>query len=644
MASNNELNDQELSRRKKAQELSDKGIEPFGSRYDRTSDSKKIFDEYDKYTLEELDAKNVIVKVAGRIMSKRRMGKIGFMHIQDRYGQLQIYLRKDVMSDEDYELFKSCDIGDIIGIEGQVCRTETGALSVKCLKYTHLSKALRPLPEKFHGLQDKEERYRRRYVDLIMNEDSKRIAFTRPKIIRAIQHYFDGLGLVEVETPVLQPILGGANARPFITHHNALNRDFYLRIATELPLKRLIVGGMEGVYEIGRLFRNEGMDPKHNPEFTTVEAYIAYSDIFGMMDTMEGLLASVSQEVLGTTEVTYQGNTYQLKGPYKRLRMADAVKEATGIDFDDRSLTLDKALQLAKDHQIQVENHQKTIGHILVLFFEAFCEDKLQQPTFLYGHPIETSPLAKRNKLDPRYTDRFELYIGGTEYVNAFSELNDPIDQRERFENQLKEKDLGNAEAAEVDNDYVEALEYGLPPTGGLGLGVDRLVMLLTNSDSIRDVLLFPTMKPIDNSEPVKEVKEVIPSQTPSVEKVDFSNVEIEPLFKEYVDFDTFSKSDFRAVKVKECVAVVKSKKLLKFILDDGTGEDRIILSGIHEYYEPEELVGKTCLAIVNLPPRNMMGIDSCGMLISAIHQVEGKEALNLIMLDNKIPAGAKMY
>ncbi len=644
MASNNELNDQELSRRKKAQELSDKGIEPFGSRYDRTSDSKKIFDEYDKYTLEELDAKNVIVKVAGRIMSKRRMGKIGFMHIQDRYGQLQIYLRKDVMSDEDYELFKSCDIGDIIGIEGQVCRTETGALSVKCLKYTHLSKALRPLPEKFHGLQDKEERYRRRYVDLIMNEDSKRIAFTRPKIIRAIQHYFDGLGLVEVETPVLQPILGGANARPFITHHNALNRDFYLRIATELPLKRLIVGGMEGVYEIGRLFRNEGMDPKHNPEFTTVEAYIAYSDIFGMMDTMEGLLASVSQEVLGTTEVTYQGNAYQLKGPYKRLRMADAVKEATGIDFDDRSLTLDKALQLAKDHQIQVENHQKTIGHILVLFFEAFCEDKLQQPTFLYGHPIETSPLAKRNKLDPRYTDRFELYIGGTEYVNAFSELNDPIDQRERFENQLKEKDLGNAEAAEVDNDYVEALEYGLPPTGGLGLGVDRLVMLLTNSDSIRDVLLFPTMKPIDNSEPVKEVKEVIPSQTPSVEKVDFSNVEIEPLFKEYVDFDTFSKSDFRAVKVKECVAVVKSKKLLKFILDDGTGEDRIILSGIHEYYEPEELVGKTCLAIVNLPPRNMMGIDSCGMLISAIHQVEGKEALNLIMLDNKIPAGAKMY
>ena len=644
MASNNELNDQELSRRKKAQELSDKGIEPFGSRYDRTSDSKKIFDEYDKYSLEELDAKNVIVKVAGRIMSKRRMGKIGFMHIQDRYGQLQIYLRKDVMSDEDYELFKSCDIGDIIGIEGQVCRTETGALSVKCLKYTHLSKALRPLPEKFHGLQDKEERYRRRYVDLIMNEDSKRIAFMRPRIIRAIQHYFDGLGLVEVETPVLQPILGGANARPFITHHNTLNRDFYLRIATELPLKRLIVGGMEGVYEIGRLFRNEGMDPKHNPEFTTVEAYIAYSDIYGMMDTMEGLLASVSQEVLGTTEVTYQGNTYQLKGPYKRLRMADAVKEATGIDFDDRSLTLDKALQLAKDHQIKVENHQKTIGHILVLFFEAFCEDKLQQPTFLYGHPIETSPLAKRNKLDPRYTDRFELYIGGTEYCNAFSELNDPIDQRERFENQLKEKDLGNKEAAEVDNDYVEALEYGLPPTGGLGLGVDRLVMLLTNSDSIRDVLLFPTMKPVDNSEPVK-AKEVIPSVTPTQSApVDFSNVEIEPLFKEYVDFDTFSKSDFRAVKVKECVAVPKSKKLLKFILDDGTGEDRIILSGIHEYYEPEELVGKTCLAIVNLPPRNLMGIDSCGMLISAIHQVEGKEALNLIMLDDKIPAGAKMY
>lgn len=488
------LTDQEKVRRQKMQDLRDKGIDPFGQAYERTHRSSDIKRDYGGYTKEQLDEMHVHAKVAGRIMTKRRMGKIGFMHMQDRDGQIQIYLRKDVLKEEPYELFKACDIGDIIGIEGEICRTEAGELSVKAMAYTHLSKALRPLPEKFHGLTDVEERYRRRYVDLIMNEESRRIAMTRPRIIRAIQHYLDGKGLIEVETPVLQPILGGAAARPFVTHHNTLDMDFYLRIATELPLKRLIVGGMEGVYEIGRLFRNEGMDPMHNPEFTTVEAYVAYSDMYGMMDLAEGMISAVAEEAIGKTEVEYNGKTISLKAPFKRVHMVDAVKEATGIDFWNE-MTVEEALALAKEHNIEVEKHQMTVGHIINLFYETYCEASFIQPTFVYGHPVEISPLAKKNATDPRFADRFELFIDGHEYANAFTELNDPIDQRERFEKQLELKALGDDEASEMDVDYVEALEYGLPPTGGIGFGVDRLVMLLTGSETIREVLLFPHMK-----------------------------------------------------------------------------------------------------------------------------------------------------
>ena len=641
------LTEQEKVRRQKMQDLQDMGIDPFGKRYDRTTTSGKIVEAYENCTKEELQEKEVHVKVAGRIMTKRRQGKAGFMHIQDVDGQIQIYVRKDVIGDDQYEIFKKNDIGDIVGIEGTVMKTDHGQLSVRAQVYTHLSKSLRPLPEKFHGLTDVEERYRRRYVDLIMNPEAKHIALTRPKIIRAIQHYLDGQGLVEVETPVLQPILGGASARPFVTHHNTLDMDFYMRIATELPLKRLIVGGLEGVYEIGRLFRNEGMDAMHNPEFTTVEAYVAYSDLYGMMDLIEGLFDSVANEVLDTTEITYQGQQLSLKAPFKRIHMVDAIKEACGVDFW-KEMTLDEAKALAKEHDIEVEKIHNSVGHIINLFFEKYVEETIVQPTFVYGHPTSISPLAKKNAEDPRFADRYELFICGHEYANAFSELNDPIDQRQRFEKQLELRELGDDEANEVDTDYVEALEYGMPPTGGVGLGIDRFVMLLTDQRTIREVLLFPTMKPLDSDKKVsKEVSAPAEAaQTAPVveEKIDFSNVQIEPLFQDQVDFDTFSKSDFRAVKVKECEAVKKSKKLLKFVLDDGTGVDRVILSGIHEYYEPEELVGKTCIAITNLPPRAMMGIDSCGMLISAVHHENGEEKLHLLMVDPHIPAGAKLY
>ena len=638
------LTEQEQIRRQKMEELRERGIDPFGHAYERTHRSGDIRREFGECSKEELEEKNVTVKIAGRIMTKRRQGKAGFMHIQDLDGQIQIYVRKDEIGDDAYEIFKKSDMGDIVGIEGIVMRTNHGELSVRAKVYTHLTKALRPLPEKFHGLTDKEERFRRRYVDLIMNEESKRIALTRPKIIRAIQRYLDGKGLVEVETPVLQPILGGAAARPFITHHNTLNMPFYLRIATELPLKRLIVGGLEGVYEIGRLFRNEGMDATHNPEFTTVEAYVAYSDLNGMMDLIEGLMEYVATEVCGTTEIEYQGKQISLKAPFRRLHMVDAIKEKCGVDFW-KEMSYEEACALAKEHDIEVEKKHNSVGHIINLFFEKYVEETLIQPTYLYGHPVSISPLAKKNADDPRFADRYELFINGKEYANAFSELNDPIDQRERFENQLKLRDLGDDEANEMDVDYVEALEYGLPPTGGVGMGIDRLVMLLTNQDTIREVLLFPTMKTLggvksENGVSSKEVS--TPNSEP--EKIDFSKVKIEPLFEEAVDFDTFSKSDFRAVKVKECVAVPKSKKLLQFTLDDGTGTDRTILSGIHAYYEPEELVGKTLIAITNLPPRAMMGIDSCGMLLSAIHEEEGEEKLHLLMVDDHIPAGAKLY
>ncbi len=647
------LTEQEKIRRQKMEELREKGIDPFGHAYARTHRSGDIRSEYGECTKEELDEQNVTVRVAGRIMTKRRQGKAGFMHIQDVDGRIQIYVRKDDIGEDAYELFKKSDIGDIVGIEGMLMRTNTGELSVHAKVYTHLTKALRPLPEKFHGLQDKEERFRRRYVDLIMNEESKRIALTRPRIIRAIQRYLDGKGLVEVETPVLQPILGGAAARPFITHHNTLNMPFYLRIATELPLKRLIVGGLEGVYEIGRLFRNEGMDATHNPEFTTVEAYVAYSDLHGMMDLIEGLLEYVAMEVCGTTEIEYQGKQISLKAPYRRLHMVDAIKEACGVDFW-KEMSYEEACAIAKEHGIEVEKKHNSVGHIINLFFEKYVEETLIQPTYLYGHPVSISPLAKKNADDPRFADRYELFINGKEYANAFSELNDPIDQRERFENQLKLRDLGDDEANEMDVDYVEALEYGLPPTGGVGMGIDRLVMLLTNQDTIREVLLFPHMKLTGESKGAKLEKKAQAQEAAAVVDVehvvnkkptiDYSKVEIEPLFKDMVDFETFSKSDFRAVKVKECRAVPKSKKLLEFVLDDGSGEERTILSGIHDSYEPEQLVGKTLVAIVNLPPRKMMGIDSCGMIISAVHQEAGEERLNLLILDDAIPAGAKLY
>lgn len=491
---NQRLTEQEIVRRNKMQDLIDKGIDPFGSRYDRTATTKSIKEAYLDKTREELEEMHETVKIAGRIMTKRRQGKIGFMHIQDRYGQIQIFLRYDLLGEEQYELYKVSDIGDIVGIEGEVMKTQTGELSIRATVYTHLTKALRPLPEKFHGLQDKEEARRKRYLDLIMNEDARRIAYARPRIIRGIQNYLDSRGFIEVETPVLNPILGGAAAKPFITHHNALDMDFYLRIATELYLKRLIVGGMEAVYEIGRLFRNEGMDATHNPEFTTVEAYLAYGDLSDMMQLVEELISKLAMDLLHTTEITYCGNEISLKAPFKRVHMVDAIKEQTGINFFEIT-DLDVALKLAKEHNIEVPKHEQSIGHIINLFFEEYVEKTLIQPTILYGHPIEISPLTKKNPKDPRFTDRFELFINGKEYANAYTELNDPIDQKERFINQLKERELGNDEANDMDNDFIEALEYGMPPTGGIGIGIDRLVMLLTGTDTIRDVLLFPHLR-----------------------------------------------------------------------------------------------------------------------------------------------------
>ncbi len=632
-----ELNDQQKVRRQKMEALREQGIDPFGKGFERTHRSGELRKLYEEKTAEELEELNVEVAIAGRIMSKRRMGKLGFMHILDRDGRIQVVVNKRIVGDEIYEIFKASDLGDIIGIHGRVIKTQTGELSVEAHEYTHLSKALRPLPEKYHGLTDKEERYRKRYLDLIMNDRSREIAILRPRIIRAIQRYMDEHGYIEVETPVLQPILGGAAARPFITHHNALDRDFYLRIATELPLKRLIVGGLEGVYEIGRIFRNEGMDLKHNPEFTTMEAYCAYSDLEGMMKLTEGLYEYVAMEVFGTTEFEFMGHTVSLKAPYKRWDMVDAVKEVTGVDFR-QPMSVEDALKLAAEHNVEVAPHQHTVGNIISLFFDQFCEDKIVDPTFVMGHPIEISPLAKKNPNDPRFTERFETLICGVEFNNAFSELNDPIDQKERFEKQLEAKKLGDDEASEMDTDYVEALEYGMPPTGGIGFGIDRLVMLLCGVDSIRDVLLFPTMKPLGKE---KTKIEAAPAKE---EVIDFSKVQIEPMFEDQVDFDTFCKSDFRAVKVIACEPVPKSKKLLKFTLDDGTGTERTILSGIHAFYEPEELIGKTLIAITNLPPRPMMGLESCGMLLSATHQEDGEEKLHLIMVDPHIPAGAKLY
>ena len=626
-------------RRDKLKALQDEGRDPFTiTKFDVTHHTQDIKDNFDA-----LEGKPV--SVAGRLMSKRGMGKVSFCDLQDKTGRIQLYARKDEMDADNYDRFKKYDIGDIVGVNGEVFRTQRGEMSVRAHDITLLSKSLRPLPEKFHGLTDKEIRYRQRYVDLIMNPESKRNFEIRSRFVAFLRRYLDSLGFMEVETPVLSPIAGGANARPFITHHNAQDIDMYMRIATELHLKRLIVGGMERVYEVGRIFRNEGMDTKHNPEFTTCELYQAYTNLDGMMDILEGILTGAAKEILGTYHIKWLGHDIDLTPSWQRVTMADAVKNVTGADFMACIGDADKGVELAKSVGVDMDGVPHTWGNALYETFDQKVEETLVQPTFITMYPVEVSPLAKRSPTQPELTERYEMFICGCEMGNAFSELNDPIDQYERFKAQAEKRANGDEEADMMDEDFVMALEYGMPPTGGLGFGIDRCSMMLCGTDSIRDVILFPTMKPLDSDKKVsKEASAPAEAAPAAEEKIDFSNVEIEPLFKDYVDFDTFSKSDFRAVKIKSCEAVKKSKKLLKFILDDGTGTDRVILSGIHEYYEPEELVGKTCIAITNLPPRPMMGIDSCGMLISAVHHENGEEKLHLLMVDPHIPAGAKLY
>ena len=626
-------------RRDKLKALQDAGMNPFEiTRYDVTHHAQEVKDHFDAL-------EGQTVSLGGRLMSKRGMGKVSFCDLQDKSGRIQIYARKDEMDEEAYNRFKKYDIGDIVGVKGQVFRTQKGEMSIRAHEITLLSKSLQPLPEKFHGITDKELRYRRRYVDLIMNPESKRNFEIRSRFVAYLRRYLDNLGFMEVETPVLSPIAGGANARPFITHHNTLDIDMYMRIATELHLKRLIVGGMERVYEVGRIFRNEGMDTKHNPEFTTCELYQAFTNLDGMMDILEGILTGAAKEILGTYQVTWMGHQVDLTPSWKRVTMADAVKNVTGADFMACIGDADRGVELARSVGVDMDGVPHTWGNALYETFDQKVEETLIQPTFITMYPVEVSPLAKRSPSQPELTERYEMFICGCEMGNAFSELNDPIDQYQRFKAQAEKRANGDDEADMMDEDFVLALEYGMPPTGGLGFGIDRCAMMLCGTDSIRDVILFPTMKPLNgvkdeigvNSQPIES-----PKTEP--EKIDFSKVEIEPLFKDFVDFETFSKSDFRAVKVLACEAVPKSKKLLKFTLDDGTGTERTILSGIHAYYEPEELVGKTCIAITNLPPRPMMGIDSCGMLISAVHHEEGEEKLHLLMVDDHIPAGAKLY
>ena len=629
-------------RRDKLKALQDAGMNPFEiTRYDVTHHAQEVKDHFDAL-------EGQTVSLGGRLMSKRGMGKVSFCDLQDKSGRIQIYARKDEMDEDAYNRFKKYDIGDIVGVKGQVFRTQKGEMSIRAHEITLLSKSLQPLPEKFHGITDKELRYRRRYVDLIMNPESKRNFEIRSRFVAYLRRYLDNLGFMEVETPVLSPIAGGANARPFITHHNTLDIDMYMRIATELHLKRLIVGGMERVYEVGRIFRNEGMDTKHNPEFTTCELYQAFTNLDGMMDILEGILTGAAKEILGTYQVTWMGHQVDLTPSWKRVTMADAVKNVTGADFMACIGDADRGVELARSVGVDMDGVPHTWGNALYETFDQKVEETLIQPTFITMYPVEVSPLAKRSPSQPELTERYEMFICGCEMGNAFSELNDPIDQYQRFKAQAEKRANGDDEADMMDEDFVLALEYGMPPTGGLGFGIDRCAMMLCGTDSIRDVILFPTMKPLDKDKTekaeTKEEEKPIEAAPVVEEKIDFSNVQIEPLFQDQVDFDTFSKSDFRAVKVKECEAVKKSKKLLKFVLDDGTGVDRVILSGIHEYYEPEELVGKTCIAITNLPPRPMMGIDSCGMLISAVHHENGEEKLHLLMVDPHIPAGAKLY
>ena len=628
-----DLNQLRKVRREKLAELQQSGKDPFViTKYDQTHHSQEIKDNFD-----ELEGKQV--SIAGRMMSKRVMGKASFCNVQDLKGNIQSYVARDSVGEENYKEFKKLDVGDVIGITGEVFRTKTGEMSVHASHVTLLSKSLQILPEKFHGLTNTDIRYRQRYVDLIMNPEVKDTFIKRSKILSAIRRYLDGEGFMEVETPMLVSNAGGAAARPFETHFNALNEDLKLRISLELYLKRLIVGGLEKVYEIGRVFRNEGLDTRHNPEFTLMELYQAYTDYNGMMDLTEKLYRHVAQEVLGTTKIVYNGIEMDLGKPFERITMVDAVKKYAGVDWNEVE-TLEQARQLAKEHNIEFEERHKK-GDILNLFFEEYVEEHLVQPTFVMDHPIEISPLTKKKPENPDYVERFEFFMNGWEMANAYSELNDPIDQRERFKAQEEQLAQGDEEANTTDEDFLNALEIGMPPTGGIGFGIDRMCMLLTDSAAIRDVLLFPTMKSIGGAEGKKTDKKE--ESEPAV-KIDLSKVKVEPLFEDAVDFDTFSKSDFRVVKVEACEAVPKSKKLLKFTLNDGTDRKRTILSGIHEYYEPEELVGKTCVAITNLPPRKMMGIDSEGMLISAVHEYDGQEALNLLMLDDSIPAGAKLY
>jgi len=670
-----DMNQLRKVRREKLAELQQNGRDPFQiTKFNQTHHSLEVKDLYEAHEAEILkdhqqpnvegmdeeqakealkndyeerrsimDASPIHVAIAGRMMFKRVMGKASFCNIQDLQGNIQVYVARDAIGTDAYADFKKSDIGDIFGLEGFAFRTRTGEISIHAEKMTLLSKSLQMLPEKFHGLTDTDTRYRQRYVDLIMNADSKDTFIKRSKILAAIRKYLSGEGFMEVETPMLVANAGGAAARPFETHFNALNEDLKLRISLELYLKRLIVGGLEKVYEIGRVFRNEGLDTRHNPEFTLMELYQAYTDYHGMMDLTENMYRFVAQEVLGTTQIVYKGIPMDLGKPFERITMVDAVKKYAGVDWNEVE-TLEQARELAKEHNVEFEERHKK-GDILNLFFEEFVEEHLLQPTFVMDHPVEISPLTKKKPENPEYVERFEFFMNGWEMANAYSELNDPIDQRERFKAQEELLAQGDDEANTTDEDFMNALEIGMPPTGGIGFGIDRMCMLLTGAEAIRDVLLFPTMKSLDADKKASKISEAAPAEAEKpVEKIDFSKVKVEPLFEEMVDFDTFSKSDFRAVKVKECVAVPKSKKLLQFTLDDGTGTDRTILSGIHAYYEPEELVGKTLIAITNLPPRAMMGIDSCGMLLSAIHEEEGEEKLHLLMVDNHIPAGAKLY
>jgi len=646
----NETQQQDLGellriRREKLKALQDEGRDPFRiTKFDVTHHTQDIKDNFDAM-------EGSAVSVAGRLMSKRGMGKVSFCDLQDKTGRIQIYARKDEMDEVTYDRFKKYDIGDIVGVKGEVFRTQRGEMSVRAREITLLSKSLRPLPEKFHGLTDKEIRYRQRYVDLIMNPESKRNFEIRSRFVAYLRRYLDDLGFMEVETPVLSPIAGGANARPFITHHNAQDIDMYMRIATELHLKRLIVGGMERVYEVGRIFRNEGMDTKHNPEFTTCELYQAFTNLDGMMDILEGILSGAAKEILGTYHVQWLGHEIDLTPSWQRVTMADAVKNVTGADFMACVGDADKGVELAKSVGVDMDGVAHTWGNALYETFDQKVEETLIQPTFITMYPVEVSPLAKRSPEQPALTERYEMFICGCEMGNAFSELNDPIDQYERFKAQAEKRANGDEEADMMDEDFVMALEYGMPPTGGLGFGIDRCSMMLCGTDSIRDVILFPTMKTLEPKRAENKAEkaavngsaEAATVSAPSVQ-IDLSKVKIEPLFADDVDFETFSKSDFRVVKIEACEAVPKSKKLLKFTLNDGTDRKRTILSGIHEYYEPEELVGKTCVAITNLPPRKMMGIDSEGMLISAVYEYDGREGLNLLMLDDSIPAGAKLY